>query len=111
MICEIHKDSMRTYGRPQIWGQLRRRGVRVSSKRAGRLMTEQGLVGAHSRKKWRRGHPGITPAPDLLQRDFTADRSDQRWIAISPSSSAVTASSTWPALSTSVTGASPVVDG
>jgi transposase InsO family protein len=81
MICEIHKDSRRTYGRPRIWGQLARRGVRVSQKRVGRLMAEQGLVGAHGRKKWRRGHPEITPAPDLLQRDFTADRSDQRWVA------------------------------
>ena len=31
---------------------------------------------------WRRGgHPKLVPAPDLLQRDFTADRSDLRRVA------------------------------
>ena len=81
MICQIHKDSRRTYGRPRIWGQLARRGVRVSPKRVGRLMAEKGLVGVHNRKKWRRGRSELVPAGDLLNRDFTADRSDQRWVA------------------------------
>ena len=36
---------------------------------------------AHSRKRWRRGRPNTAHAPDLLERDFTAERSDQRWVA------------------------------
>src|SRR4051794_19322569 len=44
-------------------------------------MGECGLVGAHSRRKWRRGRPDTAPAPDLLNRDFTSERSDQRWVA------------------------------
>ena len=63
-----------------MWGQLRRRGVRVSEKRVARLMAECGLVGAHSRKKWRRA-ANTAPAGDLLERDFTAEASDQRWVA------------------------------
>src|SRR5690606_672543 len=35
-----------------------------------------------ARRRWRRGrHPKMVPAPDLLQRDFTAERSDLRWVA------------------------------
>ena len=43
-------------------------------------MAELGLVGAHSRKKWRRGAT-TAPAGDLLERDFTAEASDLRWVA------------------------------
>jgi transposase InsO family protein len=76
-IREIHEESRRTYGAPRIKGQLRRRGIRVSRHRVARLMACHGLVGVHGRRKWRRGrHPKMVPAPDLLQRNFTAARSD-----------------------------------
>jgi hypothetical protein len=39
------------------------------------------LVGVHSRKKWRRGRLEVAPAPDLLKRDFSASRPDERWVA------------------------------
>lgn len=81
-IREIHQNSRGTYGAPRIRGQLRRKGHRVSRHRVARLMRVDGLVGAHGRRKWRRGrHPAMVPAPDLLQRDFTAERSDLRWVA------------------------------
>ena len=79
-IVDIHRASRCTYGSPRVWGQLRRRGIRVSEKRVARLMAECGLVGAHSRKKWRRG-ANTAPAGDLLNRDFTAEASDLRWVA------------------------------
>lgn len=80
-IFEIWHDSRGTYGSPRVWGQLRRNGVHVGLKRVARLMAECGLVGAHSRKKWRRGRPNTAPAPDLVERDFTAERSDLKWVA------------------------------
>lgn len=81
-IREIHQRSRGTYGAPRISGQLRRSGHRASRHRVARLMRAEGLVGAHGRRKWRRGrHPAMAPAPDLLERDFTAERSDQRWVA------------------------------
>jgi hypothetical protein len=40
-------------------------------------MAECGLVGVHGRRKWRRGTRQSAPAGDLLERDFTAERSDQ----------------------------------
>lgn len=77
----IHVQSRRTYGAPRICGQLRRNGDRVGRHRVARLMRHAGLVGAHARRKWRRGNDKMLPADDLLQRDFTAQRSDLRWVA------------------------------
>ena len=77
----IHEQSRRTYGAPRVCGQLRRNGDRVGRHRVARLMRADGLVGAHSRRKWRRGNDRMAPAPDLLRRDFTAERSDLRWVA------------------------------
>jgi transposase InsO family protein len=80
-ITAIHVDSRRTYGAPRVHGQLRRRGVHVGCKRVARLMRQAGLVGVNPRRKWRRGRPDIAPAPDLLRRDFTAERPNERWVA------------------------------
>ena len=80
-IREIHAQSRCTYGAPRVFGQLRRRGRRVGRHRVARLMRRHGLVGAHARRKWRRGNDKMVPAPDLLERDFTAARPDLRWVA------------------------------
>ncbi len=81
-IREIHEQSRRTYGAPRVNGQLHHRGIRVSRHRVARLMAADGLVGVHGRRKWRKGrHPKMVPAPDLLQRDFSAEQSDLRWVA------------------------------
>lgn len=76
----IHERSRGTYGAPRVEGQLRRRGRRHGRKRVARLMRQNGLVGAHARRRWRRGRPDTAPAPDLLERDFTAAEPDQRWV-------------------------------
>ena len=81
MIFDIWQASRRTYGSPRVWGQLRRSGVRVGPKRIARLMAECGFVGAHARKKWRRGKANTAPAPDLIERDFTAAMSNLKWVA------------------------------
>jgi hypothetical protein len=80
-IKDIHVLSRHTYGAPRILGQLRHRGHRVGRHRVARIMVEHGLVGVHGRKKWRRGKPNTAYAPDLLERDFSATRPDERWVA------------------------------
>lgn len=79
-IVDIYRKSRSTYGSPRVWGQLRRNGTKVSRKRVERVMAEIGLVGAHSRKKWRKGNSDDAPAEDLLDRDFNAEASDLRWV-------------------------------
>lgn len=79
-IRRIHTESRCTYGAPRVHGQLRRRGLRVGCKRVARLMRTDGLMGVHKRR-WRRRRPDIAPAPDRLNRDFSAARPNQRWVA------------------------------
>ena len=81
MIRDIYRRSRKTYGVPRIYGQLRRRGFRVARSRVARLMRADGLVGAHTSKKWRRGRPDAGGVPDLLNRDFTALAPNLRWVA------------------------------
>lgn len=80
-IVDIHRSSRHTYGAPRVHGQLARRGHHIGRKRVARLMRREGLVGAHGRKKGRRRKVDVAPAPDLLQRDFSAARPNQRWVA------------------------------
>ena len=81
-IHEVHVASQRTYGMPRVIGQLHHRNIAVSRKRVARIMAECGLVGAHGRKKWRRGNKKTSaPGPDLIDRDFTAKASNTRWVA------------------------------
>ena len=80
-IREIYNRSRRTYGVPRMVGQLQRRGTRVARSRVARLMRANGLVGAHTRKKWRRGRPDAGGDPNLLNRQFSADRPNKLWVA------------------------------
>jgi putative transposase len=53
--------------------------------RVARLMRQAGLVGCHRRHpmhvRTTRRDPAATPAPDLVQRSFTAPGPDRLWIA------------------------------
>lgn len=80
-IRQIHERSRGTYGAPRVEGQLRRAGRCHGVKRVARLMRSEGLVGAHARRTWRCGRADTAPAGDLLERDFTAARPDERWVA------------------------------
>ena len=81
LIEEIHTRSRTTCGSPRVHAELRRLDQRCSRKRVARLMAARGLVGAHARRKWRRGRPDVAPAPDLVNRDFTATKPDEIWAA------------------------------
>ncbi|RDI45328.1 IS3 family transposase [Nocardia mexicana] len=84
-IVDIHTSSGGTYGSPRVHAMLRRRGIAVGRKRVERLMRAAGLQGAFLRKKWRipstRQDRRAAPAPDLVNRDFTADTPDRLWVA------------------------------
>jgi transposase InsO family protein len=84
-IIDIHAASGGAYGSPRVHQVLRRRGIRVSCKRVERLMRQAGLQGAFLRKQWRtsstRQDPRASPAPDRVNRDFTAPAPDRLWVA------------------------------
>ena len=81
LITEIHRRSRTTYGAPRVHAELRRLGEVCAKKRVARLMAEEGLVGAHARRKWRTGKPDVAPAPDLVRRNFGPPRADRVWAA------------------------------
>lgn len=80
----VHASSRQTYGAPRVHAELRARGAAHGRKRIARLMRDAGLVGASHR----RGGPTTTrrdkearPAPDLVDRNFTAMGPNQLWVA------------------------------
>lgn len=84
LIHAIFERSHRTYGAVRICIELREAyGVRVGCKRVARLMRQAGLQGVHKgrfRSTTRSGpeKPGV---PDLVDRNFTADRPNALWLA------------------------------
>jgi len=81
LIDEVHQRSRRTYGAPRVHAELRRLNQSCSRKRVARLMRDAGLVGAHARRRWRRGRPDTAPAPDLVNRRFDPPGRDRVWAA------------------------------
>src|SRR3954449_4217799 len=83
-IHEIWDTSGRTYGADRVHQQLRRDGIRVGRKRVERLMAGQGWQGAFLRRGWRGGStkqdPRHSPAPDLVNRQFTAAGPNRLWV-------------------------------
>src|SRR5947199_655798 len=82
-IAELHRRSHATYGAPRIHAELAARGIHVGRKRVARLMTAVGICG-ESRRKWLTTtvrDPRARPAPDLVERKFTAAAPNQLWVA------------------------------
>jgi putative transposase len=82
-IKEIHQWSRGTYGVPRIHAELSEEGIHVGHKRIARLMQAAGLHGVSRRKFVRTTErsPSARPAPDLVDRDFTAPGPDRLWVA------------------------------
>jgi putative transposase len=80
----IHEQSRGTYGVPRIHAELRlEHEVRVGHKRVARLMKAAGISGVRPRKRWKTTIriPGITPATDLVERQFSPNAPDVLWVA------------------------------
>ena len=82
-IQAIHGESRGTYGVPRIHAELATRGIHVGRKRVARLLRGAGLHGVSCRKQFRTTVRDETarPAPDLVDRQFTAAGPDQLWVA------------------------------
>ena len=81
-IRAAHAASKGTYGAPRIQADLIAEGIRVSLKRIARLMCACGLAGVSRRKGTRTTiRDGGRQAPDLVDRNFVAERPNQLWVA------------------------------
>ncbi|MFJ4548901.1 IS3 family transposase [Streptomyces sp. NPDC088817] len=83
LIERVHAESGGTYGARRITRALRRKGVQVARCTVERLMAELGLEGVirGQRRRTTVPEPSAPRPPDLVDRDFTASRPDQLWVA------------------------------
>jgi hypothetical protein len=82
-IAQVHEESSGLYGARKVWRQLLREGHRVARCTVERLMAELGLEGVRRGRKRRTTIPDTSAvrAADLVDRDFSATRPDQLWVA------------------------------
>ena len=78
----VYYDSYETYGSPRVYHELKSQDVACSENRVARLMRLRGLRAKQVRRyksttKRNKRHP---VAPNLLKRDFRADRPDHKWL-------------------------------
>ena len=83
-IKTVHASSRQTYGAPRVHARVARSWGSHGRKRIARLMRAAGLIGASHRH----GGPTTTrrdrharPAPDLVDRNFTATGPNRFWVA------------------------------
>jgi putative transposase len=80
----VHAANYFAYGYRKTWLALKRAGEDVGRDRVKRLMRAHGIQGAKRRgKPWRTTtpDPAALRPPDLVDRDFSADRPDELWVA------------------------------
>ena len=80
-ITAIYHENRGRYGYRRITAELRKRKFSLNHKTVQRLMKELGLVCRVRIKKYRsyKGEVGKI-APNLLNRDFHADKPNQKWV-------------------------------
>lgn len=79
-IRECQKESHRTYGyrRVQIW--LERQEIYRNPKTVLRVMQKYNLLSVVRRKKFHYCSQHLHKYPNLLNREFTAERPNQKWV-------------------------------
>ena len=80
-IMAIYHENKGRYGYRRITAERRNRKLPLNHKTVQRLMEELGLV-CHVRMKKYRSYKGEVGkiAPNLLNRDFHADKPNQKWV-------------------------------
>jgi putative transposase len=81
-IRQIFAASGETYGSPRVLRELKMRGVCTSKRRVERSLRGMGLTPPRPRRHHKTTIPDLLHpvAPNLLARDFTAQRPNERWV-------------------------------
>ena len=81
-VQQVHAESRGTYGSPRVLAALKQRGEAASKRRVERALRSLGLRGRAPRR-WRtttRANPLHPVVGNVLDRDFTASRPNERWV-------------------------------
>lgn len=80
-ICSIAAEHKGRYGYRRVTQELRNRGLHYNHKLVMKLMKQLGLSSKVRMKKYRsyKGEVGKI-APNLLERDFYAEKPNQKWV-------------------------------
>ncbi len=78
----VYNESHEIYGSPRIYRELEKQGVACSENRVARLMRLRGLRAKQTKryKTTTKRNKADPVAPNLLKRDFEADRPNQKWL-------------------------------
>lgn len=81
-VKQAYAEGRGAYGSPRVVAALRKKGVPVSKRRVERTMRALGLQGRKRRRSraTTKANPAHPVAANLLNRDFKADRPNQRWV-------------------------------
>jgi putative transposase len=82
-IRRVHAEHFGVYGARKIWRQLHREGIAVARCTVERLMGELGLEGVRRGRAHKTTTSEVAAArpADLVERDFSAQRPNQLWVA------------------------------
>lgn len=81
-IRKVHAENRGVYGSPRILKELRNNGEHVGKRRVERVMRGAGIVGTPRgrQRTTTKANPAHPVEPNVLDRDFTASRPDERWV-------------------------------
>lgn len=81
-VRQAYAEGRGAYGSPRVLEVLRNKGVAASKRRVERTMRALGLQGRKRRRSrtTTKANPAHPVAANLLDRNFTADRPNQRWV-------------------------------
>lgn len=79
----VFDENFQVYGARKVWRQLNREGTKVARCTVERLMREMGLQGVVRGRKFKTtvADDGLERPADLVNRDFTASRPNELWVA------------------------------
>jgi len=83
ILVALWTANFKVYGVRKLWRAARRDGQDVGRDQVARLMRLAGIEGIRKGRKVRttKGHGDAARAPDLVKRNFTAERPNQLWVS------------------------------
>src|SRR5215469_11543005 len=81
-IEDAYHENRGVYGSPRIHAELKEQGIHCGKKRIARLMRERNISARRKRRQAKKtdSNHNSPIAPNLLERDFTADAPNKKWM-------------------------------